>query len=380
MRKTTTKRVLESCRNDDPILSIYVNVDRGRKAPKEIQIDLKNLIREAGRRTEGLGEERGRRFSAHLEGALADLMPRIESRPGWALFVSESGLRECLPLPAPVANSATLAPRPRLYPLLAVLSPHREALLCLLDPARARFYEVWGDQATLLWEIEEGPVRRDRDPGRIPREGEEEARKQQDRVSRHVRAAAVRARELFEARPGAQAILLGGARPLCEEGAALLGESVPVEILDPTPSPKGGASASPAEGAEALPALLRSHAMRRFWEEGETLAARILSEASRGGSALGWRSTLAAASRGAIHTLLIEETETVRGRHCGHCGALGLDEPYCPICHSATDPDGDLLESLIARTLEKEGEAIVLGRPSALREAGGVGSLLRYPL
>jgi peptide chain release factor subunit 1 len=367
MRKTAAKRVLEACRETGPILSVYVDVDRGRKSPEEVRIDLKNLAKDAARAVESLPEE-GRRLREAFEEACSGF-PAMETRPAWGIFLSEKGILERVPLPSPVTSSVRLAQGPWLFPLLSALAPHREALLCDVGARRTRFYEIWGDVPTLLWEMEEPPQKRDRDPGRFPKEGEEEARKSQDRSVRHAHSVAVRARELFQDRSGLQVIWFAGPRALCEEAAGVA-EGIPVEILDPIAG----------EGAEPLLSAIRGHVMRHFWDEGEALVRRIRAEAPRGGAALGWRSVLSAASRGAIHQLVVEEAEEVRGRSCRHCGALGLDEPFCPICRSATDPEEDLLEALLARTLEKEGEAVILGRPSALRDSGGVGALLRFAL
>jgi peptide chain release factor subunit 1 len=121
--------------------------------------------------------------------------------------------------------------------------------------------------------------------------------------------------------------------------------------------------------------------MGRFWEEGESLVGRIQTESSKGGfAAWGWRATLAASNAGAVHQMVFEEYEQTRGVRCPACGALGMDEKTCPACGAETLPEEDLMEALLQRTIRQDGDVVILGRPSLLREKAGVGAILRFPL
>lgn len=147
---------------------------------------------------------------------------------------------------------------------------------------------------------------------------------------------------------------------------------LPTEEIDLLPE-------SPEKGEGALQSLLDQWAQSRFWQEGEGLVVRILSEAPKGGpAAAGLRAVLAASNRGGVHQLVVEEYERRRGVRCPSCGSLGIDEATCPLCGHETDEEPDLLEALVQQVFEKDGEALVLGRPSLLREWEGIGALLRF--
>ena len=95
---------------------------------------------------------------------------------------------------------------------------------------------------------------------------------------------------------------------------------------------------------------------------------------------MGLRSVLAASNQGAVHQLVLEEQEVRNGKRCPACGALGLDETECPLCGTFMQEEADLWEVLARRVLERDGEVLVLGRPSALRDHDGLGARLRFAL
>ena len=124
------------------------------------------------------------------------------------------------------------------------------------------------------------------------------------------------------------------------------------------------------------------HTMRRFYEEGEALVGRILTEASKGGQAItGLSGTLKAVNMGAVHQLVVDEHRFVKGGRCDHCDILVLEPSnVCPVCGASVTVEDDLLEAVAHKVLEQDGDVTVLGRPSLLRECEGLGAILRFPI
>ena len=78
-----------------------------------------------------------------------------------------------------------------------------------------------------------------------------------------------------------------------------------------------------------------------------------------------------------MHQLLIDEYEPVAGKQCQSCGALGADEVECPLCHGEMGEIEDLIDLLIYKTLRDNGDVLVIGGQSPLREYDGIGASLR---
>lgn len=374
MRKAVVRDVREQFSPASAVLSLYGDTDRSRRSPKEIVIALKNLYREALRLVETWPREDQESVRILLE----RIFPRVEDLStdlpkGWVFFVSPRSQTFSLPLPGPVVPSACLGREPQLFPLVQVLSPFRETLVLLVESRTVAFLRRFGAELELIH-------RRDVDfPSRVKsggRQGMEERRIErhaEEETGRILRDVAVQARALFKGGTFRRA-LVAGPRELALPLTDLLREQLPTEELDLLPE-------TPERGEAALRALLDQWAQTRFWQEGEALVDRVVTEAPKGGpAAAGWRAVLAASGRGAVHQLLLEERELRRGVRCPACGALGLDEETCPLCGGGTVEEPDLMEALIGQVYDKDGEVLVLGRPSPLREWEGLGALLRFSL
>lgn len=372
MRKTVVREVLDHFASASAVLSLYSDTDRGRRSAKEIVIALKNLNRDALR----LVEDWSREDQEAMRDLLEKVFPRVEDLSkdlprGWSFFVSPQSPPFALPLPASVAAEASFGPRPRLFPLIQALSPFRETLVVVVENKAILFFRRYGAELTLMTrrDVEFPPKiksggRYGMDERRIERHGEEE-------TARLLREAAAEAKRLY-GEGTFRRLLVFGARELTQPLLERLHEMLPTEEIDLLPE-------SPEKGEGALQALLDQWAYSRFWQEGEGLVMRILSEAPKGGpAAAGLRAVLAASNRGGVHQLVVEEYERRRGVLCPSCGSLGIDEATCPLCGHETDEEPDLLEALVQQVFEKDGEALVLGRPSPLREWEGIGALLRF--
>ena len=374
--RTVAKRVLEQCQGQDPILSVYVDADRTRKSPKETLIDLKNQARAAREQSSPLGEEGWKK----LEGVFDSLALRLEGFAGEgvprgvALFASpRSGVLETVDLPSSPKPSVDLRGGPRILPLLEALCPYRDSWILVLDRQQSTFYRTHGERLTLQWEMGEELPRKVRDAGYQGGEERRLERRVDETLQRHLRSVAARLRELNDQRPAERAWVQVH-RDLAEEVLRALGSipSLPARWLQGC-----------REGAHRGELLeeARTEALRCFFEEGEELVSRILEESSAGGTAtLGLRSVLAASNQGAVHQLVLEEQEVRNGKRCPACGALGLDETECPLCGTLMEEEADLWEVLARRVLERDGEVLVLGRPSALRDHYGLGARLRFAL
>jgi hypothetical protein len=90
-----------------------------------------------------------------------------------------------------------------------------------------------------------------------------------------------------------------------------------------------------------------------------SLADQILTEPLGGLVAVGLPDCLAAVNASAVETLAVSCDGLVPGYECGRCGALSVDADSCPDWGTAPLPVPDLIEEMVARTLEDGGQVCV---------------------
>jgi len=92
----------------------------------------------------------------------------------------------------------------------------------------------------------------------------------------------------------------------------------------------------------------------------QRLAAEILRAAPAGLAAIGLAECLAAVNAHAVDLLVVPDDGLVPGFACGRCGALATAPDGCPDWGTAPQPVPDLIEEMVARTLEDDGEILAV--------------------
>jgi peptide subunit release factor 1 (eRF1) len=91
--------------------------------------------------------------------------------------------------------------------------------------------------------------------------------------------------------------------------------------------------------------------------------------------------TLLALQEWRVWQLIYADGFASRGAQCTNCGALLAQETNsCGYCGEAVRVVDDLIELAAARVMEMQGKVELVRGPAAMRlkEAGGVGALLRF--
>jgi hypothetical protein len=262
------------------------------------------------------------------------------------------GLFEALPLPCHLPDRAVLATRAHVRPLLAALQRCPDYRVAIADRRHSWALSVSGNRVeTVASQSEEGP----RSHGFGGWYGLESHRVQQRiiQLSRHHYrdTAAILAR------------------------AAGAGQHVPLVI--------GGHHDSIASLLRALPTAVRADFAGSFTADPHTLttarvrelaapviegwvarcerelAGEILREAP-GLAAVGLPACLAAVNEGAVARLLVAHEGLVAGFACGRCGALSTGRHHCPDQGTAGRPVPDLLEEMVQRVLDDDGQVTVV--------------------
>jgi hypothetical protein len=101
-----------------------------------------------------------------------------------------------------------------------------------------------------------------------------------------------------------------------------------------------------------------------WWSEvpARRTAATILAMPAGGRPAFGLPACLAVVSAGPVQTLVVPADGLVPGYECGRCGALSLDaDTCCPDWGTAALPVPDVIEEMVSRVLEDDGDVLVAG-------------------
>ncbi|HYB15928.1 MAG TPA: hypothetical protein VEF71_10720 [Streptosporangiaceae bacterium] len=274
------------------------------------------------------------------------------------------GLFETMPLPCVLPGRAVLATRPHVRPLLAALQRCPDYLVAIADRRHAWVLSVSGNRVeTVARQSGEGP----RSHSFGGWYGLETHRIQQRIIQlgrHHYREVA--------------AIL---------QRAADADRHVPLVI--------GGHHDSITGLLQALPPVTRQAFAGSFTADPHTLTpARVrelagpvidgwvarrerdLAEQILGGlAAVGLHASLAAVNEGAVGHLLVAHEGMIAGYVCGRCGALSTGSDECPDWGAAARTVPDLLEEMVQRTLDDDGQVTVI------RDAPfSVAARLRFPV
>jgi Bacterial archaeo-eukaryotic release factor family 10 len=348
------------------VLSLYLPVPLDPAGARGLAAEARDLMAEAGAGgPDGAGTATaGRADRDAVLGALAAHGREWLGRTVAFFACEQLGLFETLPLPCALPARAVLAIRPHIRPLLEAIQRCPDYRVAVADRRHAWVLSVSGSRVeTVARQSEEGP----RSPGFGGWYGLETHRVQQRIIQlgrHHYRQVA--------------AIL---------ERAAGTGRDVPLVI--------GGHHDGVAGLLQALPPTARQAFAGSFTADPHTLTpARIrelagpvidgwvarceqqLAEQILGGLAsVGLRASLAAVNDGAVAHLLVAHEDMIPGFTCGRCGALSTGSDECPDWGTAARAVPDLLEEMVQRTLEDDGQVTVI------RDASfSVAAKLRFPV
>jgi Bacterial archaeo-eukaryotic release factor family 10 len=263
------------------------------------------------------------------------------------------GLFEALPLPCLLPERAVLATRAHVRPLLAALQRCPDYRVAIADRRHAWVLSVSGNRVeTVARQSEEGP----RSHGFGGWYGLETHRVQQRiiQLSRHhyrdTAAILARAADLAQHVP----LVIGGHH----DSIAGLLQALPPGVREDfagsfTADPH---TLTPARIRELASPVIEGWVARHERE----LAGEILGEAPGRLAAVGLPACLAAVNESAVARLLVAHEGMIPGFACGRCGELRTGSDECPDWGTAARAVPDLLEEMVQRALDDDGQVTVI--------------------
>ncbi len=352
---------------DSSVLSLYLNVGSDPADLRELPARADDLLTAA--QPPALGG-RARPVPAPDRDAVRELVATRGRE--WlghtvGIFVcGELGLADTLALPCTQPERAVLAVRPYVRPLLAVLQRCPAYRIAIIDRRHTWLLGVTGDKIETLAKSTGPGLRSTGYGGWYGLETHRVQRRVMELASHHYREAAA---DLGHAVRG------GGQRPLVIGGHAdnikHLLAALPAEVRQ---SYAGYFAADPHSLTPARAVELADPVLARWAAEREHMAVSKISEARPDDRTIvGLAGCLPAVSAGAVEMLVVADEPMAPGFRCARCGVLSLTGADCPDWGAAARPVPDLLEEMVLRTLDEDGEV------TAVREAPfAVAARLRY--
>jgi peptide chain release factor subunit 1 len=345
----TEARKLGAVRAERPgVLSLYLTVPLNPADLRGLPAHADDLIAAAESAAGGAGHAEARDRQAVREKL------RLSGRD-WlgrtvALFAcAGAGLFEVFPLPGPLPDRAMLGIRPHIRPLLAAVQRYPAYRVVVVDRRHAWLFHVTGEETeTVIAPAATGV----RGAGFGGWYGLETYRTQQ-RVAQLARhhyrdTAATLEKAMGHGEP--EPLVIGGHN-----------EGIQQLLASLRPALRECFAGSFAADAHALTAArIRELAapLVTSWagQRAERIAGQVLAMPPGGLAAAGLRACLTAVNAHAAEVLIVPDTGVIRGYECERCGALAADPDACPDWGTAALPVPDLIDEMIARTLEDGGQ------------------------
>jgi len=344
------------------VVSLYLDTDLTYQTKEKCKLTMSELFRRLNAEASQADRQRMEHFLdfEHDWQSKAIAAFSCQARDFWRVY----------PLSVPVANAIFIGERPNIKLLAMLLDEYKPYGVALVGRDRARFFVI------RLGEIAEHEGLTDEElPGRH-KQGGWSAQRYQRHVDDHALRNLREAAELtahFCRTSGCQQLILAGT----EQNTALFREMLPKSVqkmvvgeipLDMEVTPKE--------------VLLRSRDIIEAVERGreKQLVEAVISAAASGGRGVtGLADTLAAAQEGRVQTLVMLAGQTAPAYRCTGCGYLTVQSlEACLFCGGQFEEIADAVNLIVRRVIEDGGQVEMVPNNDALKQAGGIGALLRY--
>lgn len=365
----TELRNLAQFRSEVPILSVYLDVDPTRHTSEEYLLSLRNLLKQVEGQAAPEDIQAVQRYFEHeydwsgrgvavFSGAAADF---------WRVYV----------LPLPVASGVTVARRPYISPLAALLDTYERFAVAVVNREGARVVlfhlgEPVREEVFVGDEVKKLKRGRGSSAGAERRGGAPSGSRHMEEVAMRNLRQAVRVVEQFWRQHDPRRLILAGAEPTVSQFQALLPKALQEVVV-------GTMSVDPGDNERALRERALQVLQRVEKEREAAVVEAVVTAAAKGKEGvLGMDETLSVAHEGRIRTLVILRDFHAPGYRCQSCGYLTAQHlGRCPFCGGGFAEIPDAAEAVVTKVVEDGGEIEVVDHHPML-ESVGIGALLRY--
>jgi len=359
------------------VTSCYLNLDRAKYPPQMLKIRVKDLLQSAQRDLSAKASGHAQRESLHDDFARIEEQAMLEigtgEHKGLAAFsCSGHNFWQVYGLPQMGRNILIADVDPYIRPLVAILGEYHRYGVLLVDRVMGQVFEVYMREIVKRADVIADVPQRLTGGGLDRRDERNVERRQEEATHQHLRRLADEAFALFKQDKFGY-VVLGGHRELLREFK---------QHLHPYLRQRWVGDFH-IEACKASPADVLTRALeiedQVEWAHEKRMAEELVRQAESGRLAVrGVGATLGALTRGEAQTLLVEDGFEMPGYVCYDCHYPGLSEGACPHCHKALEPCPDIVDEAIELALRKNCQIEHVRGPTALRDAGRMGAMLRF--
>ena len=359
------------------VTSCYLDLDRAKRPPQMLKIRIKDLLQSAQQQ---LATKLG--SHAQCESLRADFqyigdyaMQEIFSNQHKSLAMFSCAAHkfwQVYGLPRLARNILVADLTPYIRPLAAILGEYHRFCVVLVDSVGGQVFEVYMGEIVERADVVDAVPRRVKEGGLGGRDERNMERHHAQAVHQHYQRLADATFKVFK-RDKFDFLVLGGLNELLAEFKQHLHPDLKERLV-------GYFHAKPfttPPDEVLLRALEIENRVER--EREQRMAEELVQKAGAGTLAVsGVTATLNAIARGEAQTLLVEDGFETPGYICRNCHHVSLNEGVCPNCHTPFGPCPDIVDEAIELALEKSCQIQHVHGPTALRDAGRMGALLRF--
>jgi len=344
------------------------------KSHREEQIQVKDLVRDALRRSEKNGNNPSVRSDLKRILELAEQLHGNHAR-GKAVFAcSAKGIWREFDLPKRLKKTQLyVANRFHLRPLAAVAASAPRCCVAVVDRERARLFELWMDEVREQAEIVDPLPRTGRSSGPGGYDAGHVERHVENSAMRHFKNVAQRLQELHSTH-ACDSFVVGCREDIWPQLEPHLHTYVRQKLMGRFCIEPAGATVD--QGREQGQRFLEE----RSTSERQALIREVLGGAQRNGRGkVGLRGVLEALEQGEVQTLLFGEAFYASGSECSNCGHLDSNVvETCPACGQSTRELDDVTDAVLRRALDGNIAVVYIGADAEFEKAGKIGALLRF--
>ncbi len=370
-------RVLRFQNREYLITSCYLNLDRAKWPPQVLKIRVKDLLQSAQQELSAKAGGHAQRES--LRGDFERIEEYVTQETaanhhkGLAIFsCSAQKFWQAYGLPRMGRNILIADVAPYIRPLVAILAEYHRYAVVLVDREMGQVFEVYMGEIVERTDVSARIPRRVKEGGLGGREERNIERHHAQAVHQHFQRLAEEAFHLFQ-RDKFDYLILGGHRELLREFKQHL-----------HPYLKGRwagdfhAEFSKTSRTDVLAQALAIEDQVEWGHEKQIAEELVHKAGARKLAVSGVGATLDALTRGEAQTLLVEDGFEMPGYVCYSCHYSNLEEGACPHCHKPLEPCPDIVDEAIELALRKNCQIEHVRGPTALRDAGRMGAILRF--
>ena len=349
------------------VLSLYLHLPQSLPALRDLPDRADELLAEAAAAADARPAVTVHAEQRRMVRRLLEVHARAWLGHTIAIFVAgDVSLAEAFPLPWNAADRAVLAARPHVRPLLVALQRCPAYRAAVLDQQHAWVFRINGSHVDVMV-ASAAPGVRNTGFGSWYGLGSHQVSQRITQLAHHCfDDTAASMKQALEA-SGQQPLVIGGHKDAVPAFLAAL----PDDIRDRC---AGSFTADPSTMTADQVREQSATVMGRWVSQCEQQAVtQLLAEPAGSLTALGLDACLAAVNVHAVQVLAVPAEGLISGFACELCGTLASTPPGCPHAIVTAHPVPDLIEEMVAATLDDDGEVVAIDDPPA-----GVAARLRF--